>query len=48
MAMDEHTYNAHAMRNRAESIYHHIKENKLLDRKLEETVRLVVGFMNRG
>lgn len=33
--LDEHTFNAHAMVNRAESIYHHMKENKKLDRMLD-------------
>lgn len=46
--LDEHTYNAHAMQNRAGAVYHHVKENGLLDRKFEQTVRLAVDTMDRG
>jgi len=42
IALDEHTFNAHGMTNRAESIYHHMKENAHLDRLLDGTVRMAV------
>lgn len=36
------------MRNRAESIYHHLKEAKLYNRKLDHTVLAAVRVMDRG
>jgi hypothetical protein len=36
------------MKNRAESIYHHMKENALLDRKLDNTVRAAILTIDRG
>jgi len=36
------------MRNRAESIYHHLKENKRLDRKLDNAIEGATMVMDRG
>lgn len=36
------------MTNRAESIYHHMKENKKIDRMLSNTIRTAVLTMDRG
>ena len=46
--LDEHTFNAHAMVNRAESIYHHMKENKKLDRMLDQTIRTAAMTIDRS
>lgn len=36
------------MRNRAESIFHHLKEAKMYNRRLDNTVVAAVKVMDRG
>jgi hypothetical protein len=36
------------MKNRAESIYHHMKENMLLERKLDATMNTAIFLLNKG